>query len=1331
MVKNVFIMNDKLVSHSDLYDSIESFKLKQQFQQLSAFDYDYSRSQMDSSEVTGINQQQQNISYVNGTSYFSLSKPFLLNLLVDDPTMSPVLTMQSKFTFVEPFESCHVGGQKMKTPSSMASNHFLPYTKSKPTAEIKTTSNLAVVSSSLNALSAVSKNESNTTSDIFARLSSISNSFKSIFVRPKVQRHVNFELFTKRIGTHTDQSLQFKQKKEFVLIDENNNTAKRNFLNKFKINLFSNNNQSTPPTVTIDQSSPDIKTNSFKINQRHESIINQNVEVSQAQKINSTSSNISKISSARSSITKSNPTTSQTHQIALRMSKNKLSCEALHSPSPTPHDQAAVSTSSKKWTCLVCLNKHMLNVEFCSICGSSSLSSKDTLNIAKSASQLSVPSRYQKETNEMGFEIDWKNNDCGIINNYMLKTWKCSLCNFFNDRLKIVCMHCRAPKKFQQQYPMKQTYPVKRSRQFFSSTDCTNNTMNLRLSIARSKPIRCHDLYDDNDLLNDLISRAALKLNEQTITTEDVNTKRAKYCSNCSCFISSKSGEADSNVSIELVSAQMVTPVKPVDFDTKYPTAMVYAGPTTPKSVNILNLACSEWTCAKCSTSNNGSKANCVSCLNFNSAQVSLSSVNEMNKPEINSIKWSCAACLTQNNESNTLCSKCSKSKVETKLNELIAISTSKWTCSTCLIINESEKTTCVCCSNLKHFTLSNDCVTSKTDELKTKFSKLVDASNSFPYLNKDNITAEAALNIRFGIQNTKDLTKSTSNQPIKFGCSFSLSSSCLSNNSVNEISKSVISFGSKTVFNQQLEQKHFGLSSFSQNNSTTSNETSKPQTANLAESTTSSNSLFSSTNKPQNSFAPSSNNSTISSKNTEKEEQVSTVTAPVLFKFGLNSSKTSDDHQEPAIINSQTLTNITPNNLFPSENSSKSAVSSFFSAESTNSINISSNSFLPSSGVPSNLNTLNSSITNVKFDKIEPTRFFGSSSCSYMSYNSNINSTNSSTTGKPNQSINFSLSNAKSGILSSHTNSESSFSFEKSSNQIKKFSSGNLEPKISSTLIPSVKNAVSSNIDPQTVLLVSKPFGNNSSQTTPANATTISPSIFGCKTINSTINVLNTVSPPAPSFGSFNYFSINNIASTRSTLTATTAANVPKTVSNINNNATTDKNTSRNFLQSNTDRSSSKSLFSELVRPANSMFGSMINSSSNPDLFNTDKNSTDNTNLFSHLNQSKFKYGQQSQIPFQALQSTQQPFVFASTALPFNFQSSKLIDTFSTPHKALGFTSSPLNNSPGQFVFSGLSSSDQASAIVEGTPYFQKLFTPDTTPSIRQYKKPTRRFKK
>jgi len=48
---------------------------------------------MDSSEVTGINQQQQNINYVNGTSYFSLSKPFLLNLLVDDPTMSPVLTL--------------------------------------------------------------------------------------------------------------------------------------------------------------------------------------------------------------------------------------------------------------------------------------------------------------------------------------------------------------------------------------------------------------------------------------------------------------------------------------------------------------------------------------------------------------------------------------------------------------------------------------------------------------------------------------------------------------------------------------------------------------------------------------------------------------------------------------------------------------------------------------------------------------------------------------------------------------------------------------------------------------------------------------------------------------------------------------------------------------------------------------------------------------------------------------------------------------------------------------------------------------------------------------
>ena len=157
-------MNDKLVNQADLYDTIESFKLKQlnrdqQPHAVPTTPGNFNKSQ--SIQMNPADDAHQPAD--NKHSFFSLSKPFLLNLLTiksnepNEESQTSVLTMPChRFTFVEPFESSHLGGLKMKQPSLLASNRLLPYTKSKPIAEPKSISNLAVISSSLTALSASS-----------------------------------------------------------------------------------------------------------------------------------------------------------------------------------------------------------------------------------------------------------------------------------------------------------------------------------------------------------------------------------------------------------------------------------------------------------------------------------------------------------------------------------------------------------------------------------------------------------------------------------------------------------------------------------------------------------------------------------------------------------------------------------------------------------------------------------------------------------------------------------------------------------------------------------------------------------------------------------------------------------------------------------------------------------------------------------------------------------------------------------------------------------------------------------------------------------------------
>lgn len=147
-----------------------------------------------------------------------------------------------------------------------------------------------------------------------------------------------------------------------------------------------------------------------------------------------------------------------------------------------------------KWTCLVCLSKHLNYVNVCSICGSSkpdesisrntttpfattSLPLSSTIQLAKSRysnlnqsksmllknhqqfsayllnrlgySELDFEQKHQQTTDtpttvsaSTSFSTSVETNDKKITNPY-LKKWTCRYCNFSNDSLKIVCLNCR------------------------------------------------------------------------------------------------------------------------------------------------------------------------------------------------------------------------------------------------------------------------------------------------------------------------------------------------------------------------------------------------------------------------------------------------------------------------------------------------------------------------------------------------------------------------------------------------------------------------------------------------------------------------------------------------------------------------------------------------------------------------------------------------------------------------------------------------------------------------------------------------------------------------
>ena len=314
-------------------------------------------------------------------------------------------------------------------------------------------------------------------------------------------------------------------------------------------------------------------------------------------------------------------------------------------------------SSKSKWTCMICLSKHPIKLDICSICGSSKSSSYQLQNVQQLTSPTSTASsssssslagsllslqRKQQQTtpilsstpssspssklfssyliNELGLKQKYNKQPLQIVvkvqeeespkKNPYIKKWTCLQCNYPNDSLKIVCLNCRWVK----------TSPTKST-----SIDITNELPPFKRSKA-----------------NENIITIDVKSSEET---KDKNNN--VYCASCKSPIRKESQPK------EIIQTKEKSPL---------PLPISEPKPSTTTGFFV--------------------------------------------KPISNETKWNCDTCLVSNPDTNDKCVCCMTPRPSTKLAVATAIlkplTTSKWTCDSCLVQNESDKTACVCCQTPK-----------------------------------------------------------------------------------------------------------------------------------------------------------------------------------------------------------------------------------------------------------------------------------------------------------------------------------------------------------------------------------------------------------------------------------------------------------------------------------------------------------------------------------------------------------------------------------------------------------------------------------------------------
>lgn len=476
----------------------------------------------------------------------------------------------------------------------------------------------------------------NSNNAVLARLSSISSTFKSMFVRPKQ-------------GKSIDISSLFNKK------SKNTNT----------------------PTSTTSNSPESIGKNDLKINQ-------------------SVNDYLIKLCSRDNQIGDSSYLTERIKKISKEVDQNTYtaSSSTIKGSSMITSDTGASMT---KWTCLVCLSKHTNDIKICSICGSSKTQSHSAAASSYGGSSAgsvlneslvrpfqvkSLPSSTKTSLLNFNtrnlFETSTSSSVIGqtlsskspqeqtnqLKSSTRLKTWTCQFCNFANDNLKVVCMNCRSSKSSSSTAKIDLKEATKRNR-------------------GELSPISSNSSYASSVIGEDTASQLAkrLKNNECQVcsTCSQKETQRAQPLS----LFSDSTTPIKPNFDLHGPKENLKqTPAKEPEPQTKQPTDVV--------PLSALFKSTSTWSCPTCLASNSNDKMTCACCQTSKPASKLSSDVTkETSKPiqtEItsstnsstvplsalfkNNSTWSCTTCLASNPTDKTSCACCQTPKPGAKIDE-------------------------------------------------------------------------------------------------------------------------------------------------------------------------------------------------------------------------------------------------------------------------------------------------------------------------------------------------------------------------------------------------------------------------------------------------------------------------------------------------------------------------------------------------------------------------------------------------------------------------------------------------------------------------------------
>jgi hypothetical protein len=428
---------------------------------------------------------------------------------------------------------------------------------------------------------------------------------------------------------------------------------------------------------------------------------------------------------------------------------------------PTTKNRSSTRQETK-WTCMVCLSKHALSVDLCSICGSNKPepqqphhqlspasiggAGSSSINFAKSYSknQLRVSSSSANFTNYLLNELgktkefqqdasssarsspsDHQDPSCNSLlsssnnNNYnskanpYLKKWTCNQCNFSNDSLKIVCLNCRWVKS--------------------STTD----------------------------------PKKAIKLLNETAVS-----------SSMSKAMKSPLRESESEKQQQSSEVAAESPIKKTKNSAEQESQGVLPSPA--QSLLLLGFAnTKKWTCSTCLVQNEDKLTTCLACQSSktrtesttttttNATASITSSVSsptpliDIFKPAITSSKWTCSTCLIPNENKNSSCLACQTPKssntatltsttsstssllIKSQTVPLITPSNNKLECSSYLVKNDADKLKCVCSQSEK------PCASNKSQEPQATSTTISNTGGfKFGTLGANNANSEP---IKFG----------------------------------------------------------------------------------------------------------------------------------------------------------------------------------------------------------------------------------------------------------------------------------------------------------------------------------------------------------------------------------------------------------------------------------------------------------------------------------------------------------------------------------------------------------------------------------------------------